>query len=147
MVNEHNGSSKPLNDAQLQKELKFFLDCEPNFVGLFWENKPTLDAWKKVRQYFDYHLQQEMEAGMDSHADEVVPETKRSLSDGEEEMHDMKYFEEKYDIDTSDLPQYDENYTEEQNHQMTFTIFVKNLWWDDYYQNQLDWGLRLRKAK
>ena len=53
---ERRDESKKLNDAQLQKELSFFLSCDPNFVQLFYKMQPSLDAWKKVRLYFDYYL-------------------------------------------------------------------------------------------
>jgi hypothetical protein len=41
------------------------LDCDPNFKHIFYEAEPTLESWKKIRGYFDYYVQQEMDAGMD----------------------------------------------------------------------------------
>lgn len=126
MANEHAGEAKPLTDAQLMKELNFFLDCDPNLSQLFYAGKPTLEAWKKVRGFFDYHLQQEMEAGMDAHAD--LPHG-QPLSEGGEQSAQMPYMSAPptLDADFSDLPKYDEEYTTQKFHQLTLSTFVRNL--------------------
>lgn len=64
---------------------------------------PTLDAWKKIRVYFDYYLQKEM----DENKDNQEPTTEN--------------------IDLSDLPVYDEEYTPVKRHRLSLTMFVRNL--------------------
>lgn len=75
-----------MSDAQLQKELDYFLGCDPSFNSLFYQLTPTLDAWKKIRVYFDYWLQKDLE---------------------ENKGHQESTTE---NIDLSDLPVYDEDY-------------------------------------
>ena len=87
LASEHDDETKKLNDAQLHKEMDYFLSCDPNFRSLFFKMEPTLDAWKKIRGYFDYYVQKEME----DHKD-----TQESTSEN---------------IDLSDLPVYDEQFT------------------------------------
>ena len=65
--------------------------------------EPTLEAWKIVRRYFDYDLQHEMEEKKGS--EEATTEN----------------------VDLSDLPVYDEEYTPVTRHQLSLTMFVRNL--------------------
>jgi hypothetical protein len=94
-----------LNDAQLQKELDYFLSCDPNFMSLFYQMNPTLDAWKKIRVYFDYYLQKEME-------ENKVNQNQESTTE---------------EIDLTGLPVYDEEFTPSVKHRLTLTMFVRNL--------------------
>lgn len=110
---------KTLTDAQLQKELDFFLGCDESFKHLFFEARPTLDAWKIVRRYFDYYVQQEMEAGMDAHADGPQGGEPIEVAYEKDLPADA--------VDRSDLPTYDEDYHTETQHQLSVSIFVRNL--------------------
>lgn len=56
LLSEKEDEAKQLNNAQLQKELDYFLSCDPNFISLFYQLQPTMEAWKKIRVYFDYYL-------------------------------------------------------------------------------------------
>lgn len=103
LASEHEDETKKLNDAQLHKEMDYFLSCDPNFRSLFFRMEPTLDAWKKIRGYFDYYVQKEME----DHKD-----TQESTTEN---------------IDLSDLPVYDEQFTPKTQHQLSLTMFVRNL--------------------
>ena len=103
--NEKADESKALNEAQLHKELDYFLSCDPNFISLFYQLTPTLEAWKKIRVYFDYYLQKEMEEKKETMNQESTTE----------------------EIDLTDLPVYDEEYTPSMRHRLTLTMFVRNL--------------------
>ena len=66
---------------------------------------PTLDAWKKIRGYFDYYLQKEME-------ENKVNQNQESTTE---------------EIDLTGLPVYDEEFTPSVKHRLTLTMFVRNL--------------------
>ena len=63
--------------------------------------QPTLDAWKKIRVYFDFYFQQDLESNKETAEAE--------------------------NMDLSDLPTYDEEYTPIMRHQKSLTMFVRNL--------------------
>lgn len=91
MLKESKDESKKLTDGQLQKELDFFLSCDDNFRALFYRLLPDIEAWKKIRVYFDFYLQQEVDN----------KEVKEATAEN---------------VDFSDLPVYDEEYTTVMKH-------------------------------
>lgn len=66
-----------------------------------------------------------MEAGLDQHVDKQPQGN--SLSDGEGEVKQESDPYTAHHVDLSNLPEYDENYTSEDQHRITFALLVRNL--------------------